>query len=205
MVPNKVDKYFPFAPRFRKLYTSQGNVMPCTDDEPLNDFDKPFPDFASDIRVVCLAFTTDGFNPLSPASINHSIGRNVIMFLILPPLMWMRGSSTPSQRSFQVLYLAEVCLNVFLRPLIDESAMLWTDGVPTYNRHDCSLLLTRAVVVWTINNFPSLGMLAGHRIKAFLTCSMCLDEVTSEHLGDMTCYQGHRRAPIEGRHNKIWW
>ncbi|CAM8974825.1 unnamed protein product [Rhodiola kirilowii] len=43
----------------------------------------------------------------------------------------------------------------------------------------------RAAVMWTISDFPGLGMLGSYRI--------CLDDVDAHHLAGRMSYQGHRR------------
>ncbi|CAM9003686.1 unnamed protein product [Rhodiola kirilowii] len=57
------------------------------------------------------------------------------------------------------------CLNVFMQPLIDELNMLWDTGVLTFDRHDSSSFIMRAAVMWTISDFPGLGMLGGLKSK----------------------------------------
>lgn len=90
-------------------------------------------------------------------------------------------------------FISRKCLSVFTRSLIEELAMLWTDGVATYDLHDSSSFQLRAAVLWTITDFPGLGVLAGYKIKGYRACLMCLDDIIREHVGDMTCYKGHRR------------
>ncbi|CAM8914074.1 unnamed protein product [Rhodiola kirilowii] len=51
----------------------------------------------------------------------------------------------------------------------------------------------RAAMMWTISDFPGLGMLGGQKSKGYKACPMCLDEVDSHHLAGRTSYQGHRR------------
>ena len=51
-------------------------------------------------------------------------------------------------------------LDVFLQPLIEELKQLWSEVVRTY---DCSLknnFTMRAVLLWTISDFPAYGMLS---------------------------------------------
>ncbi|KAL9685013.1 hypothetical protein QQ045_022459 [Rhodiola kirilowii] len=85
------------------------------------------------------------------------------------------------------------CLNVFMQRLIDELNMLWDTGVLTFDRHDSSSFIMRAAVMWTISDFPGLGMLGGLKSKGYKVCPMCLDEVDSHHLAGRMSYQGHRR------------
>ncbi|CAM8900137.1 unnamed protein product [Rhodiola kirilowii] len=51
----------------------------------------------------------------------------------------------------------------------------------------------RAAVMWTISDFPGLGMLGGLKSIEYKACPMCLDEVDSQNLAGRMSYQGHRR------------
>ena len=52
-------------------------------------------------------------------------------------------------------------LDVFLRPLIDELKNLWSVGVETYDVYRKENFQLRAVLMWTISDFPAYGMLSG--------------------------------------------
>ena len=60
-------------------------------------------------------------------------------------------------------------LDDFLQPLIQELKVLWSDEVRTY---DCSMknnFTMRAVLLWTISDFPSMGCcLAGQHMEGYL-------------------------------------
>ncbi|CAM8936848.1 unnamed protein product [Rhodiola kirilowii] len=51
----------------------------------------------------------------------------------------------------------------------------------------------RAAVMWTISDFPGLGMLGGLKSKGYKACPICLDDVSAHHLAGRMSYQGHRR------------
>ncbi|KAL9666040.1 hypothetical protein QQ045_000362 [Rhodiola kirilowii] len=87
------------------------------------------------------------------------------------------------------------CLNVFMRPLIDELKILWDTRVPTYDRHDGSSFIMKAAVLWTISDFPGLGMLGGLNTKGYKACPLCLDDVDTKYLAGRMSYQGHRSQP----------
>ncbi|CAM8932792.1 unnamed protein product [Rhodiola kirilowii] len=208
-IPRKVVRYFPLAPRLQRLYMSphiakemrwhgkrkvkNGLLRHPADSEAWQDFDKKFPDFAQDVRNVRLGLATDGFNPFGAAALSHSTWPIVVMPYNLPPSMCMK-------KEFNILAMLisgpkspGKCLNVFMQPLIDELNMLWDTGVLTFDRHDNSSFIMRAAVLWTISDFPGLGMLGGLKSKGYKACPICLDEVDSQHLAGRMCYQGHRR------------
>ncbi|CAM8926238.1 unnamed protein product [Rhodiola kirilowii] len=51
----------------------------------------------------------------------------------------------------------------------------------------------KVAVMWTISDFPGLGMLGGVKTKGYKACPICLDEVDAIHLTGRMAYQGHRR------------
>ncbi|CAM8959386.1 unnamed protein product [Rhodiola kirilowii] len=163
------------------------------DSEAWKEFDKNYPDFAQDSRNVSIGLATDGFNPFGAAALSHSTWPIVVMPYNLPPLMCMN-------KEFNILAMLisgpkspGKCLNVFIQPLIDELNILWETRVRTFDRHERSIFNMKAAVIWTISDFPGLGMLGGLKSKGYKACPMCLDDVDSIHLAGRMSYQGHRR------------
>ncbi|CAM8975732.1 unnamed protein product [Rhodiola kirilowii] len=209
MIPRKVVRYFPLTPRLQRLYMSahiakemrwhkerkvkNGLIRHPADSEAWKEFDQKYPDFAQDSRNVRLGLATDGFNPFGAASLSHSTWPIVVMPYNLPPSMCMK-------KEFNILAILisgpkspGKCLNVFMQPLIDELNILWETGVCTFDRHERSTFNMKAAVIWTISDFPGLGMLGGLKSKGYKACPMCLDDVDSIHLAGRMSYQGHRR------------
>ncbi|CAM8909852.1 unnamed protein product [Rhodiola kirilowii] len=208
-IPKKVVRYFPLTPILQRLYMSPhiakemrwhgerkvevGLMRHPADSEAWQDFDKNFPDFAKEIRNVRLGLATDGFNPFGAAALSHSTWPIVVMPYNLPPSLCMK-------KEFNILAMLisgpkspGKCLNVFMQPLIDELNILWDTGVLTYDRHDGSSFHMKAAVLWTISDFPGLGMLGGLKCKGYKACPMCLDAIDAHHLAGRMSYQGHRR------------
>ncbi|KAL5556601.1 hypothetical protein UlMin_038837 [Ulmus minor] len=89
-VPHKVLRYFPLAPRLKRLFvtskttklmrwhraekSTDDNVMRHpVDGKAWKDFDRKHLVFADDVRNVRLALVTDGFNPFNNMSISYSM------------------------------------------------------------------------------------------------------------------------------------
>ncbi|CAM8923448.1 unnamed protein product [Rhodiola kirilowii] len=51
----------------------------------------------------------------------------------------------------------------------------------------------KATVMWTISDFPGLGMLGGIKTKGYKACPLCLDEIDATHITGRMSYQGHQR------------
>ncbi|CAM8987826.1 unnamed protein product [Rhodiola kirilowii] len=208
-IPRKVVRYFPLTPRLQRLYMSphiakemrwhrerkvrNGHIRHPADGEAWKEFDNKYPDFARDARNVRLGLATDGFNPFGAAGLSHSTWPIVVMPYNLPPSMCMK-------KEFNILALLisgpkspGKCLNVFMQPLIDELNILWDTGVLTFDRHGRSTFNMKAAVIWTISDFPSLGMLGGLKCKGYKACPSCLDDIDAKYLAGRMSYQGHRR------------
>ncbi|XP_047341596.1 uncharacterized protein LOC124945211 [Impatiens glandulifera] len=52
-------------------------------------------------------------------------------------------------------------IDVYLQPLIAELKMLWSEGVRTYDVSRGDTFNMNAMLLWTINDFPTYGMLSG--------------------------------------------
>ena len=52
-------------------------------------------------------------------------------------------------------------IDVYMQPLIAELKELWEKGVETYDASKNEVFMMRACLLWTISDFPGLGMLSG--------------------------------------------
>ncbi|CAJ2669088.1 unnamed protein product [Trifolium pratense] len=140
---------------------TNSNVMrhPC-DGFAWEHFDTMHPDFAQDPRNVRLGLCSDGFTPYIQASATPYYCWPVIVTPYnLPPDMCMTkpymflsciipGPSNPTDG-----------IDVYLQPLIDDLKRLWI-GELTYDIARKENFIMRAALMWTINDFPTYGMLS---------------------------------------------
>ena len=89
--------------------------------------------------------------------------------------------------------------HVYLRPLIDELKMLWHNGVETYDRFSRSNFMMKATLMWTISDFPALGMISGWSTKGKLSCPVCMGHVKAKQLkyGGKPSFYGTARYFLE--------
>ena len=66
-------------------------------------------------------------------------------------------------------------LDIFLRPLINELKMLWSNGVDTYDAFRKQNFLMRVALMWTISDFLAYVMLSGWSIHGRLACPYCME------------------------------
>ena len=210
-LPAKVMWYFPPIPRFRRLFQSPKIAKDLIwhaqerefDGKMRHPFDSPswklvdhrWPDFASEPRNLRLAISADGINPHSSMSSRHSCWPIIMVIYNLPPWLCMK-------RKFMMLSLLISGprqpgndIDVYLAPLLDDLKMLWDVGVECYDVHQQEVFTLRAVLLWTINDFPAYGNLSGCVVKGYFACPICGEDTFSHRLkhGKKNSYTGHRR------------
>ncbi|XP_073131634.1 uncharacterized protein [Henckelia pumila] len=210
-VPAKVLWYFPPIPRFQRLFRNKEICKELTwhvDKRVLDGYlrhpadapawkvvDHKWPDFAAEPRNLRLALSADGINPHSLMSSAYSCWPVVMITYNLPPWLCMK-------RKFMMLTLLISGpkqpgndIDVYLAPLIDDLKKLWDIGVDAYDAHREENFLLRAVLLWTINDFPAYGNLSGCVVKGYCACPICGEETYSTRLkhSRKISYTGHRR------------
>ena len=96
-------------------------------------------------------------------------------------------------------------IDVYLAPLIDDLKCLWEDGLQVRDSYRQDTFNLRAMLIWSINDFPALGNLSGYPVKSSIGCPVCMKETASIRLknGKKTVYLGHRRfLPQNHRYRK---
>ncbi|RVW35629.1 hypothetical protein CK203_106307 [Vitis vinifera] len=73
-------------------------------------------------------------------------------------------------------------IDVYLSPLVDDLKTLWEKGVETYDAHLHEVFTLRVILLWTINDFPAYGNLAGCTVKGYYACPICGEGTYSKRL-----------------------
>ena len=86
-------------------------------------------------------------------------------------------------------------IDLYLAPLIEDLQTLWDVGVEAYNAYKKEFFNLRAVLLWTINDFPAYGNLAGCTVKGYYACPYCGEDMPKCRLkhSKKNAYIGHRR------------
>ncbi|RVW40155.1 hypothetical protein CK203_086193 [Vitis vinifera] len=58
-------------------------------------------------------------------------------------------------------------IDIYLAPLIEDLKTLWEVGVQAYDAHQREFFTLRAVLLWTISDFPAYGNLSGCTVKGY--------------------------------------
>ena len=193
-VPQKVARYFPSIPRFKRMFRSpiqaaqmtwwaanqgDGSIIKHVSDSRQWRWiqERYHAEFAKEDRNLRLALITDGFNPMSDKRGVYSLWPVLLMNYNIAP--WLTTKNYFIMLAILIHGLEAVKsdkLNVFLEPLIEELLHLWEVGVYCIDAaryKEESHFLLKAMVLWTIGDYPAYGMLAGCVTKGYVACPVC--------------------------------
>ncbi|XP_074373627.1 uncharacterized protein LOC141713976 [Apium graveolens] len=153
--------------------------------------------FGSESRNIRLALSADGINPHTNGLVNrYTCWPVVLVTYNLPPWLCMK-------RKFMMLSVLVPGphepgnnIDVYLQPLIDDLKKLWEEGEPNvYDAYSKSYFTLKAILLWTINDFPAYGNLSGCVNKGYKSYLICGDDTVAKYLSHSRkmCFQGHRR------------
>jgi hypothetical protein len=187
--PRKILCYFPLIPLLQRLYMWETTLTEMrwhkeqlpSDVRMRHPVDSPawkhvhekYKWFSKDPRNVRLALASDGFNPFGMISTTYTVWPVIIIPYNLPPWLcmkqpyWMMSMLVPGPKS------PGNNIDVYFCPLIDELKELWEHGVETWDAKVKKNFTLRALLLWTINDFPAYAMLSGWSTKGKFACPYC--------------------------------
>ncbi|XP_028110959.1 uncharacterized protein LOC114309428 [Camellia sinensis] len=210
-VPAKVLRYFPIIPRFRRMFRSQvkaeqltwhsthksqdGKMRHPVDSLAWDSIDQKWPSFTLDPRNLRLDLATDGFNPFANLSSRYSCWPVMLATYNLPPWLCMAKENIMLTLLIPGPKQPGNDIDVYLQPLIEDLQELWNNGVEVYDAANKSMFNLKAMLMWTINDFPANGNLAGCATKGKVACPICSINTCSQWLNHSKkiVYMGHRR------------
>lgn len=210
-VPAKVLRYFPIVPRIQRMFLSakigeqltwhsthhsqDGMMRHPVDSIQWHIVDQKWPAFASEPRNLRFGLATDGFNPYKNLSSTHSIWPVILVIYNLPPNVCMSSENLMLSLLIPGPKQPGNDIDVYLEPLVDDLKELWNNGVEMYDAYKKVMFNLKAILLWTINDFPAYGNLAGLTTKGEFACPVCGPETCSKWLplANKTVYMGHRK------------
>lgn len=95
--------------------------------------------------------------------------------------------------------------DVYLQPLLEELQILWNTGVPTADAsmyQGSRMFNMKAILMWTIHDFPAYGVVAGCVTKGYKGCPVCrLNTVSRRSLSlKKNVYDNHHRRFLPANH-----
>ena len=199
-VPTLILRHFPLIPQLQRMFSSkklsklnvwhhfhksEDGKMRHTADSPQWNFvhTELEPDagngmFGQDPRDMHLGLALDGMNPYSEKRSTQSLTPVIVFNYNLPP--WMVTKKYFVMLCLLIptkLSLTGLNVDVFLQPLVDELQQLWSrEGVLTRDARaylGMSVFKLRAVLMWTLHDFPAYGLISGLTTKGFKACPVC--------------------------------
>lgn len=210
-IPAKVLRYFPVIPRFRRMFknaemaeqltwhdthkSQDGMMRHPVDSLAWKNIDSNWASFASEPRNLRLGLSSDGFNPFGDFSSRYSCWPVILVTYNLPPSLCMSKEHLMLTLLIPGPKQPGNDIDVYLQPLVDDLKELWMNGVSCYDAFRHSTFNLKAVLMWTINDFPAYGNLSGYSTKGKKACPVCGVETCSKWLvnGKKHVYMDHRR------------
>ncbi|KAM6594430.1 hypothetical protein CsatA_002133 [Cannabis sativa] len=188
-IPAKVLRYFPIIPRFKRMFKSErmakdlrwhhnnksndGKMRHPVDSVAWELVNERWPAFSKEERNLRLGLSTDGFNPFSSLSSKHSVWPVMIVMYNLPPWLCMKKENILLSLLIPGPKQPGNDIDVYLEPLIEDLNTLWNEGVELHDAFVNKTFTLRAILMWTIQDFPAYGNLAGCKTKGYCSCPLC--------------------------------
>ena len=203
--PLKVLRHFPIIPRLQRMFRSpaisklmvwhdenrsnrdggDGLVRhPCDSKAWQHFHENVDPSFATDARNAHFALAADGVNPYKQNRSSWSIwpvlllNYNLLPWLTTKKFFVMLALLIPGKES-----VTSDVFDMYMEPLVEELMKLWS-GVPAHDvREDApsKAFQVRAMLLWTIHDFPGCGTVGGFSHQGYVACPPCGIQLGAEH------------------------
>ncbi|GKA68792.1 hypothetical protein Tco_0768709, partial [Tanacetum coccineum] len=160
--------------------TEPGKMQHPVDGRAWKKFDTRYPDFVAEPRNVRLGLAVDGFNLFGNLSQSYSMWPVILTTYNLPLWLCMKESYLMLTLLIPGPKSPGKDIDVYLRPLIDDLKDLWAlKGVETIDVATGQKFNMRAMVLWTINDFPARSSLSGWSGQGYMACPTCNKDTPS--------------------------
>ncbi|XP_071699679.1 uncharacterized protein [Rutidosis leptorrhynchoides] len=209
-VPNKVLRYFPVNPRLKRLYSSRytakdmiwhatgrctkdGKMRHPVDGRSWREIDKRYPNFAREPKNVRLGLAADGFNPFGNMNNAYSMWPVILTMYNTPPWICMKESSLMLTLLIPGPKSPGKDIDVYLRPLVDELKILLSEGVVAHDSVTNTYFQMKAMLIWTINDYPARGSLSGWSGQGYKACPTCNEDTPAMRVENKIVYVSNRQ------------
>lgn len=191
----KVLRYFSVIPRLKRMFTSKQkgeelishyshksqDHMMChlVDSVAWDTINHKWPYFALDHKNLHLGLATDRFNPFGDLSFINSCWPVILVNYNLPPLMCMMQENLMLTLLIPGPKQSGNDINVYWEPLVEVLKDLWDTCVEAYDAFSKLIFNLKAILMWTINDFPAYDNLDGCATKGKLDCPICGEHICS--------------------------
>ncbi|XP_020266364.1 uncharacterized protein LOC109841838 [Asparagus officinalis] len=154
-----------------------------------------WPSFAADPHNLRLRLATDGFNPFSILSSKYSCWPVMLVNYNLPPMLCLKKENIMLTLLIPGPKQLGNDIDIYLQPLVDDLQLLWENRVEAYDAFSKSTFNLKTILMWTINDFPAYGNIAGYSTKGRKACPICGKNTHHRWLcfSKKFSYIGHRK------------
>ncbi|XP_024009936.1 uncharacterized protein LOC112085141 [Eutrema salsugineum] len=176
-IPEKVLRYFPIIPRLKRMFRSEemakelrwhftnkssdGKLRHPVDSATWDQMNHKYPSFAAEERNLRLGLSTDGFNLFDVNNSTYSCWPVLLVNYNLPPNLCMKEDNILLTLLIPGPHQPGNSIDVYLEPLIEDLNHLWNNGELAYDAYSKTSFTLKAMLLWTISDFPAFGNLAG--------------------------------------------
>ncbi|XP_023636237.1 uncharacterized protein LOC111830036 isoform X1 [Capsella rubella] len=170
-VPQKVLRYFPIIPRLKRMFRSEemakdlrwhftnkstdGKSRHPVDSVTWDQINANYPSFAAEPRNIRLGLSTDGFNPFNMKNTKYSCWPVMLVNYNMHPHLCMKKDNIMLTLLIPGPHQPGNSIDVYLEPLIEDLIHLWNHGETTYDAFSKTTFTLKAMLIWTVSDFPA--------------------------------------------------
>jgi hypothetical protein len=214
--PVRVVRWFPIIPRILRMFRSPSisklfrfyqenrnndeGVMKSVVDSPAWKHvtsEHVDPSFGNEPRNLRFGLSLDGVNPFPHTNSTHSTWPILLLIYNLSPFLVTKkffiqlcilisGKDSPNNEN----------IGVFIAPLIEELQLLWS-GVraqDVLNQPGERTFTLRGILLWTVSDYPALGVISGLSTHGYKACVPCGPETDSRSARTGNKLDDHQKA-----------
>ncbi|XP_010445644.1 PREDICTED: uncharacterized protein LOC104728351 [Camelina sativa] len=140
---------------------NDGKIHHPVDSVTWDQMNDKYPSFASEPRNIHLGLSTNGFNPFIMKNTRYSSWPVLLVNYNLSPHLCMTKENIMLTLLIPGPHQPGNIIDVYLEPLIEDLVHLWSNGELTYDVFSKTTFTLKAMLLWTISDFPAYGNLAG--------------------------------------------
>ncbi|KAG7556924.1 hypothetical protein ISN44_As11g029270 [Arabidopsis suecica] len=191
-----------------KVLSQDGTMRHPVDSLTWVQVNDKWPEFAAEARNLRLGLSTDGMNPFSIQNTKYSTWPVLLVNYNMAPTECMKAENIMLTMLIPGPTAPSKNIDVYLQ-LIDDLKDLWNEGMVVYDSFKKESFTLRAMLLWSITDYPALGTLAGCKMKGKQACNVCGKDTPHRWLkfSRKHVYMGNRRRLRPDhpyRRRKVW-
>jgi len=173
-----------------------GKMCHPVDSVTWDQMNQKYHSFAAEEWNIRLGLSTYAVKPFNMTNVNYSAWPVLLLNYNMPPDKCMKEENIMLKLLILGPNQPENNIDVYLEPLIDDLNHLWEKGELTYDAFSHTTFTLKAMLLWTIQDFPTYGNLAGCKVKGKMGCPVCGKQTDSLWLSNCRkhVYMSHRKS-----------